>query len=272
MKKLTLLPGWLVLITALSAGVQDLTVTPATLADWQLTGADRTKLQSQDTLMLPAGAEISRTFTDGAVVLYSVSSPHFGSTSDDWPVVQVGPAALALIRKGIRGELVLLVDNSISILPVEVPLDASGNVMEPLEVALGYDPAAKVGVVAFGDQVLSFKGAANTAGVEIAVSAGERSPWTQDSLEVLVIGPDDPTDAAKGRAGAEAAKRADLLDSAAEQLRHAGEGIGGRNGTGAGVTKPKTIGVVSTLEVYTPASVRHGAAAVRAVIAQAKVR
>jgi len=271
MKKLALLSGILVFASALTAGVQDHAVTPATLADWQLTGADRAKVQARDTLELPAGAEISRTFPVGMVVLHTVSRPHFGSTPDDWPVVQVGPAALALVRKGVHGELVLLVGEVVSILTAEIPLDAGGRVLQPLEIALGYDPAAKTGVVAFADQVLSFKGTAKDPAGEIAVSAGARYSWAQDALEVLVITPDGPSDAAGGLAGGEPAKRAALLASAVAQLRQAGEVINAGNITTSAVAaRPETPPGGSTLEVYTPASVRHGAAAVRAAIAGAK--
>lgn len=271
MKKLTLLSGILVLASVLTAGVQDHAVTPATLADWQLTGADRAKVQARDTLELPAGAEISRTFPAGTVVLHTVSRPHFGSTSNDWPVIQVGPAALALVRKGVHGELVLLVGEVVSILTAEIPLDAHGQVLQPLEIALGYDPAAKTGVVVFADQVLSFKGTAKDPAGEIAVSAGAKYSWTQDALEVLVITADAPADAVGGLAGGKPAQRAAQLELAVVQLRQAGETINARNITISAVAaRPETPPGGSTLEVYTPASVRHGAAAVRAAIAGAK--
>lgn len=264
-----LFTGLLIVAGTLTAGVQNYVVTPATLADWKVSGADRDKLQAQDTISLPAGAELARTFSGGAVVFYTVSSPHFGPTPGDWPVVQVGPAALALTRKGIRGELVLLVGETVSILPMDIPLDSSGNCLKPLELALGYDPVSNVGVVAFADQALSYKGTSNGPVVEVAVAAGEKKSWPHDSLEVLVIGPEDTTDdTAKGTDSADAARRAAILKSATVKLRQAGEVIGGQDGSGSATTKPPGIEAGSRLEIYTPPAVRHGAGSVRAAIAQ----
>lgn len=265
------LVGLLGLVSALEANVQEINVTPATLADWQVTGANRDELQTQAILKLPAGSEISRTFSSGTVVLHSVSRPHFGSSTEDWPVVQVGPTALALIRRGVHGELVLLVGEQVSPLPFEVLLDANGNVLQLLEVTLGYNPTAHVGVVAFGDQALSFKATTEGSAVEIAVSAGEKTPWGQESLQVQIIGSDEQADKSKGAGTSNKVKRSALLKSAADILRQAGEAIGGQSGAGVAGKKPQADPIAGgRLEIYTPASVRRGATSVRAAIAQSQ--
>ncbi|MDI1335897.1 MAG: hypothetical protein PSU94_06900 [Lacunisphaera sp.] len=258
----------LVFSGGLAAGTQDITVTPSTLTDWQVKGADRDKLAAQDTLRLPAGAELTRTFSGGAVVVYTASRPHFGGDSTDWPVVQAGPAALALIRKGVRGEVALLIDDQVSTLPLDVPLDSNGDSLRPVELALGYDPLTKVGVVAFGDQTRSFSGTGAGTGVEVAVAAGEKTPWTHDSLEVLVIGPEIDADLMARADLARATKQAALLQAAVDKLRQFEEWGGGGGGSGAGGSPEKPALAGARLEIYTPPAVRHGAAAVRAVIAQ----
>jgi len=270
MKKLTLLLAVSIpLVTALPAQVQDYIVTPSSLADWQVNGADPATLQAQSILSLPAGAELARTFSNGAVILYTQSSPHFGAVSADWPIVQVGPAALALVQKGVIGEVVLLVGNTVTPLPIEVPLDSNGNTMQPLELVLGYDPIAKVGLVTFGDQALSFNSPTNSSSVNVAMTAGEKTPWAQDSLEVLVMGPDDGIDPSGSKTtSADAAKQSAMLKSAAEKLREARGMIGGTPGSGTAAGKTTIAKAGGGLEIYTPGAVRHHAAVVRTTIAQ----
>ncbi len=265
---------WIALAGGLTAAAQDYPVTPATLADWQINGAEHSTLQAQDTLSLPAGAELVRSFPVGAVVLHSVSRPVFSSAPADWPVVQVGPAALALTRQGDHGQVALLVGETVQILPVAVQLDAAGRSLQPLELALGYDPVTKTGLVAFADQVFNFHDTANRSVVEVSVSAGEQSPWAQDSLAVSVLGLDLPTVATGAPHGTVEANRLALLQSFTSRFRQTGKVLDTSSGTSPDTKAPQAAapaaGAAPTLEIFTPPSVRQGPAAVRAAIARSQ--
>jgi hypothetical protein len=268
--------GLISLSCGLVAGVQEYSVTPATLAAWQVTGTDRQKLQSQSTLSLPAGAEIVRTFPGGAVVLYTVSRPLFGQTAADWPVLQVGPAALAFTRQGNEGKLVLLLGEELSVLPLAVALDSHGRSAGPLELAVGYDAVAGICVVGFADQVMSFQGGANRAVIEVSLSAGAQNVWAHDSLDVQVFAPASVTPA-RSTGQPEATNRPALLTAALEKLQQAGSAAGpGNPDRTASATQSSNGPVAETppprrpsLEIYTPPAVRRSAEAVRALIAKA---
>jgi hypothetical protein len=86
----------------------------------------------------------------------------------------------------------------------------------------------------------------------------------------MLIDADDAANASKDAANSESGKKSALLEAAAQKLKQAVGIIGGNEGAGeAGDNVPKKLpGGSSTLEISTPAAVRHHAAAVRAAIAQ----
>lgn len=190
----------------LAAAEQFLTVTPQSLDGWSVTGADRAVLAQAPALSLPAGSILGREFANNAVVLHLVSRPVLSETPADWPILAVGPAALALIGNNEKGRLVLVVGESTLI---ELPWTAVIDQANPaLDLILAYDPETGAGIVGLGDQVKSFDAGLTAKPVEVVLSAGNKHDWAQDSMDILVL-TSDPIESgvAVGAAGRESAKR-----------------------------------------------------------------
>jgi hypothetical protein len=163
---------------------------------------------------------------------------------------------------------VLLAGNAVQDLAISVALDEAGRSAQPLDVVIGYDAAAEVGVVACGDQTVGFKVNRTATDVEVLVAAGSNAAWTQDSLEVLLLDKEDGDDSSIPQSEADKNKRAELLKAASAKLHAmlsdaANSSVGG---PGAGPQKPAVASTGMVLEISTPPSIRHGAATVRAII------
>lgn len=261
----------LALVTSLSAGVRSYTLPATDLSDWQFKGVTAGDMLKQAAFALPAGAELFRDFPGGSVVLAVGSRPYFGATSADWPVLQAGPVALVLTREGEVGRIALVVDETVRMLPTEIALEASGRARDSLELVLGFDPAKKLGVVGLGGQVISMRGNASVATVQVALSAGTDKAWAQDWVEVLVLSPDEAETASENWSAESDSKTsgsASLLQAAANRLWEGqafGSGPDGEGGKVASNVAAESLR--PTLEVYTPPAVRTGADNVRAILA-----
>jgi len=248
-------------------------VTPASLGDWRLVGATQTDLGHGSALSLPAGTTLARTFEAGIILVHSVSSPVFADSPTDWPLLQVGPAALALIRNGNRGELVLLVDSTARTLPFAVTVDDGGRGAAPLEIALGYSPASRRGIVMLGNQIEEFNAAAGTS--EISLSAGQNEPWAFDSLTAFV--PDAAVSSStNGNADSSfAASKPGVLQNSAEIIRRmettwlAAE-ADRQASPGRAPAETAAASPPITLEIFTPPAVRNDPASIRREIARQK--
>lgn len=249
-------------------------VTPATLGDWQLSGAKPADTGEGPTLSLPAGATLARTFELDAVLVHAYSSPTFVAVPADWPILQVGPAALALVRNGNQGELVLLVDNIARALPFGVTVDAAGHGIASVELAIGYSPASHRGIVMFNGKTEEFSASASGAS-EVVLSAGESRPWPFESLTAVTldapVAPSiagnslrtSPTSNSAGlQASADIVRRMEAAWFASEQARQSGAGSTGME------TNPMASAVA--LEIFTPPAVRNDPASIRREIARQK--
>jgi hypothetical protein len=241
----------------LDAAEQILTITPAALQDWSVAGADKAVLVSAPSLALPAGAQVSRQFTASAVIVHLATRPNFSEASTEWPVLSVGPAALALVRKDGEGRLVLVVDESMTEeLPWSVKLD-EGTAAVDLFVA--YDPLAGTGVIGLDDRKQTFALPRSAKPVEVWLSAGAQAPWDQERMQVMLLG-DDPTAASDKRHSrqSDGADSAGKLGSALERLRHGtGFGKAGDATDASSVLGQSSVSTSSGLEVFTPPSVRR---------------
>jgi hypothetical protein len=257
MRTLTLFLFTLVAALRLDAAEQTLTITPAALQDWSVSGADKMALVSATSLVLPAGAQVSRQFSASAVIVHLATRPNFSEASTDWPVLSVGPAALAVVRKGGEGRLVLVVDESTTEeLPWSVKLD-EGTAAVDLFVA--YDPVAGTGVVGLDDHKQTFALPRSAKPVEVWLSAGAQAPWAQERMQVMLLA-DDPTAASDKRPGrqSDGADSAGKLGSALERLRHGtGFGKAGEATDASSAVGQSSISAGSGLEVFTPPSVRR---------------
>jgi hypothetical protein len=254
----------------LAAGEQIITVTPRTLDAWAVSGANKAGLAQDQQLILPAGAQLSRKFSGSVVILHLVSRPILSSIAGDWPILEVGPIALAFTQIGSQGKLVLVIGEEKQIaLPWSVPTDGSA-----VDLVLGYDSVSGTGLVRLGRQSQFFDASSGSAAVEVLLTAGAKSHWQQDAMEVLLL-TDDFTDATANTAlGGQTGKAGlnDKLMAAMDKLRSQDNATAGQGGTALATnptTKP-TIGS-SGLEIFTPPAVRHGRAdAVRATLANGR--
>jgi len=260
----------LALCLRLGAGEQIITVTPQTLDAWTLAGADKANLVQGQQLILPAGAQLSRSFSNGAVILHLVSRPSFTDLATDWPILEVGPIALAFTQSDSQGKLVLVIGEAKQIeLPWSVPTDGSA-----VDLVLGYDPVSGTGLVSLGDQSQFFDAGPGSAAVDVLLTAGAKSRWPQDAMEVLLM-TDDSTDSGTATNGMGQTGKAGLQDklkAAMDKLRSQDMLAARHGGVASAATGSATKPAVSSsvLEISTPPAVRHGRAdVVRATLANA---
>jgi hypothetical protein len=193
MNKTSALFGICTLVTARLFGAgQIVEVTPQTLSGWQVSGAEFASLAGQADLTLPTGAQLSSSFASGYVAGHLVSRPFFGATPDDCPSLDVGPASLAFTRNNNVGQLVLIVGNGTpTVLPVQIPLSASGCSAQPLDVTLSFDNARGLATVAIpGQSLTSVSAAANGSAIEVAVAAGASTDWPLAGFDVVSAAPE----------------------------------------------------------------------------------
>lgn len=274
MRLLTISALILSLVRPLGATEQLVTVTPQTLGGWKVLGADPVQLAKAKQLTLSANAQLSRLFSDHAVILHLVSRPVFSEESTQWPIIGVGPVALALIKKDGLGRLVLVTDETTAHdLPWSMSLD---HPELAVDLVVAYDPLAGAGVIGFQDQLQEFELQASAKPVEVWLGAGAGSPWLLDQMEVLLLGADAPeNDKLDSDTTAQQKAFKARLKSAMSELSSDG-GSGGGSGHGSGSSADPdgvaaaTVGSASTLEVFTPPSVRRAKVieVVRATVAK----
>ncbi len=258
----------------LGAAEQLITVTPQTLADWSVVGADRTVLAAEKQLSIPAGAQLSREFSTAAVIMHLCSRPVFSETAADWPILEIGPVALALVGRDQEAGRLVLVANEDSVVDLPWPVVAD-NSNPTVDLILAYDPMTGAGLIAYQDKLKSFTSAVTTKLVEVVLSAGEHAAWPQDTLQVLLLS-EDPPPGVGPRAGADNAyphAAITKLKAALDRLpgpAHAAKSAGATQS--AVSTSPAPV-PVSTLEIFTPPAVRRGRAEeIRTLLARIRAR
>ncbi|MDI1336599.1 MAG: hypothetical protein PSU94_10520 [Lacunisphaera sp.] len=261
MRLLVLVSIILSLARPLEAAEQLVTVTPQTLGGWQIVGTDRDQMAKVQQLILPDNAQLSRLFSDQAVILHLVSRPVFSQESARWPLIGVGPLALALVKQDGLGRLVLVTDETTA---HDLPWSVS---LEQLEVAVdlivAYDPLAGAGLIGFQDQLQEFAMPASAKPVEVWLGAGAGSSWPLDHMEVLLLS-EGTQENGQSISDAESRQRAlkgRLKSALGELLADGGSGGGSGYGSGSsadpdGVAAGKP-GSGPALEIFTPPSVRR---------------
>lgn len=250
-----------------TAAVENLAVTPGTLAGWVVVGAERKVVTVPPTLAVPAGAELSRSFAAGAVLVRVVGTPGWAETAAEWPILQVGEAAVAWMEQGGNGRLALMHGGDPeTTLPWRWPLDAA----EPWGLALAYDPDSGAGLVATPEGRRLFATEPSSRGVEVVLAAGASRSWPVDSLRVARIFEESAT--ATRREPRPAAELAAARTAAWAALSSALEVfLAEERQAAAGKPKPAALGrnpaPARPLEVFTPPAVRSAkVAAVRAAL------
>ena len=227
-------------------------------------------LSAQTQLSLPANAQLVRTFPSSKIALQIVTQPMIGEKSGDWPVLELGAASLVFSRNGSTGKLILVVgDQTPRDLPITYGLDANGRSLGVLTISFSRNGNELT--VESANQKLQFP-ADPAAGLttEIVASAGASQSWSLQNFSVLV-GSVDPVplpDFASGPTSVQKTAAAVAVDfsvggngpTPADIISAA---LAAKNGRTPKASAPANDG--TTLEIYTPPSVRHGrTAAVRA--------
>lgn len=218
---------------------------------------------------LAAGSEVFRAYESGAVLLQLRSNPVFGAAPEDWPVVQVGPLALAFMREGGNGRIGILRGEEAELLPDEFALDSDGRASAAIEAIMAFDASSGTAVHAIGGKIVVLEASARGRAVEVALAAGASAAWPVDGMEVLVVGEEQgrpPGGAPPGDSAAALLDRvlAALRAPVASALPHAS---GSSSEPAKAERKPLPPGYVR-LEISTPPAVRRGAGQVRAIVAR----
>ncbi len=157
------------------------TLTAATLAAWQVHGKDAPAISNQS-VTLPAGTDISRSFSDDSVQVHLVSRPFFGTKAADVPALEIGPVSLSFLRDKNGGALILLGDQTVA-LPQAIALDAEGRSTRQLDLTLAFDGPKHEAVLSLDNAAYRVTGTASKK-VMVALSAGNESGWVLDSMDV----------------------------------------------------------------------------------------
>jgi|ERR1035437_9239813 hypothetical protein len=277
MKKFTFVLCLFSIVAGLQAGEQTLQVTPQSLDDWAVTGADKSTVSQAAALAVPAGAQLWRRFDVDRVVVQFKAQPVFGAAAEDFPTLEAGPAALVFSREGTEGQVVLVMgDTPPVLLPFPIKLNIDGSSVGPVDVQLAYERTTGNVVVAGFGQELHYVTGTSTTPVEVVISAGAHAALALQNLTVRLVTPDgangDAVDATKDVANANgSAPNATSLKAKTKVAQWATEKGGTTPPADTTDKKPSGQSGNSTLEIYTPASVRHGRVdAVRAAVVQAK--
>lgn len=274
--------GFFIAALGLHAGQQTYTVTPYSLAGWTLVGAELPAILGQAELTLPANAQLVRSVVANEIALQAVSRPLIGEAAGDWPVWELGDAALVFHRHEDSGRLLLVLgDQPPQELAFTFALDAEGRSLAPLAVGFARDNA-EVRVTLNGLTQTFPASAISDTMSDIVVSAGDTQPWAFQRLEVTVVAADPvaaPKTAVAGpfapaQVGSEnfPAGRPPVGGGPVASFSFGQQGMPPRPEAPAGGQTPvsATVARRSGLEVYTPSSVRHGRTKMVRAAVQAK--
>jgi hypothetical protein len=256
--------GTLAVILNLSAAPQTLKISPATLTGWTVTGADPTSMAALPGLSVPSGAQLAHSFQSPLLAVQLSSPLLIGADSSNWPVIEIGSAALVFSRVESAGRLILVVgDNSPVELPVTFALDADGRSIELLDITFAKDDS--ILTIQVLGKTLDFPAGNDPAkDLELVISSGKTEPWSFDDLQVTVDSNEVVNPTGDTSSGRTTPKPTD--SSAAEKGKSARGGalvtdrISNSSGTDATATKLSETKGSDTLEIFTQPAVRQGRA------------
>lgn len=182
--------GFLVFALGLYATPQTFTASVHSLSGWSLVGVDPSALSAMNELRLPSNAQLARQFPASDIAVQLTTQPVLGENVGDWPVLELGSAALIFTRSGITGRFVLVRGDEAPLeLPLTFALDADGRSREVL--TLGFSRAGATLTVTLADQSLNFPAGPDDGGMlEIIASAGAAQPWALSRLAATVNMPE----------------------------------------------------------------------------------
>ncbi len=159
-------------------------LTPATLANWSVTGAAAVADPVLGTVTVPAGGQLVRSFPVGKLVINMVSRPFFSPKAVSSPALEVGPATLTFVRDEAGGGMVMLGDQALP-LPNSIPLAPDGRSERPIAFSFSYDSNRNEAVLSLDGFSYLLAATLCSQQLEVAVSAGAEMPWTINTLDVM---------------------------------------------------------------------------------------
>lgn len=249
---------------ALQASQQTIQLTPQSLGAWKIVGTAPQTLSGQDDLTLPAGAQLAHTFAATSVTFQVTTKPALGPNPEDWPVLEIGGAALVFVRDGAQGKLLLVVgEGPATMLPWHFALDGEGLSAEVLTLSFGRQEAEVS--IGMSGQMLQFP-VPPASTMETVVSAGATQPWVFQELTVTVATADPvsstPFDTGFDSSAAQTFGSVSTVRVAAGGISISAQPALTDSPAGRGTTtvSPGPTTGHTRLEIFTPSSVRRGRA------------
>lgn len=230
-----------------------LPLTPDTLEHWTLDGAAPEELKGEP-LTLPAGAQVSRLFTTDTLAVRLTSSPVFARDPADWPVLELGSAALVFARDEGTGYLALALGAEKVVLhPHTIFLNDEGQAKEPITATLRWQ-GQTVSLETNGQRIDLTAPAQTSLG--IAASSGHNQAWSLDLLAVtLHVSDEDLPEALRNSGDHEAAARAVGAVATSRSTTNPDDAFPSSEAATRSTRAEPPPGY-RPLEVYTPPSVR----------------
>lgn len=265
-------------IALVLASLTTLTANPAiNLDEWGAGETAPAELIQNNTLILPAGTQLYRNVTGGAVTLQITSTPTFSSDPEEVALLEIGSNALALSQTAGTGHLILLPgDLKPQTLSYAIALDENDRPTEPLNLSLTQRGSALF--LTLQGQTQRIATDPLPENTQIVLSTGARHDWRIQTLilttEPLIITEEENP---VGSGGSSSSNTPDPTSKGTS-----GNSPSANSGTSASDTSATTGDSASSdvqknhrpvrLEVFTPPAVRRGrSAAVRAALAQAQL-
>jgi hypothetical protein len=268
MRTILSLFSFLALAAGLPASQQTITVTPQALTGWTVVGADPLVLASSPELLLPAGAQLAQPFKAAAVALKITTSPVIGTDPADFPILEIGSAALIFARDASGGKLTLLIRDQAPLdLPFSYALDADGRSTAPL--VIGFSRQGTMVSIAMSGQMVQFLASPAVDPVlEVVASAGTAQAWDIAGFEVTVSDSSQSMAVSTGSQAASASVSsagvtAQSSDAAAPPPAASLSASTGAPAFASNLSlmlARRTPSPISRMEIFTPPAVRHGQA------------
>jgi hypothetical protein len=256
-----MMAGMLAGALALPAAEKVIPVTPQSVFAWSVTG--EAPLTSSGTLILPAGTQLARKFESPSITVAFSGPVRFGRSPAETPVIEIGNAALVFMQLEGTGALVFVPESGEpSVVPVELPLDENGRAAVK---SVSFTRSAENATVVVGETRYAYAAGPAVGPAEVVVTAGDAA-WSFADLQVAILAPDEAaTGADENKEGSGADETSS--SAAAEPGDHGDSSAA--IGAGAVVVFTGAVGKPeakadeaevspTTLEVFTPPSVRHG--------------
>lgn len=274
MRALFFIFGFLGPVLALQAGSQAFSVPSENLADWTLLRVERTAFRKLNGFSLPAQAQMARSFHSVAVTVQLVTQPVIGEAPEDWPVLELGHAAVVLTRHGNIGQLTVVIgEESPQSLPFTFALDDEGRSVEILTIRLVHSDSGVSIALGTNSPGISYSTTASRP-LDLIISAGANQQWDLLGLYGSWVVPDQIV-APSNRGGKAAGGDTLIAGLTSTDGKFPSDRVVGYIGLST-ISTSKAKGAVSTagvpsqattLEIYSPPTVRLGrSAAVRSAM------